>query len=114
MGKEEVTQIVEGVLIRSRIKPTPESWYKNLYLEVNVAWLFQTRTLYYSVNVTFGRFDPKPPTWGQGGHNSGLGIGPDESLKALIKSSVEKKPHLITLKSTFWISSCQLGTSKER
>ena len=89
--KEGVEEIVEGVFIRSRIKPMKNAIYGNgiIYLDVYIACLKREEDWFvYEISVYFARRVPVPSILFDRSYGS-LGIGGDTNIAAAIKERVE-------------------------
>ena len=92
--KNEMKEIISGVLIRSRVKPlTGDEWsIHSLYFEV-ILNCFKKKPneqlQIYALNAHFGNFSLNPPVWYQWPYRS-FGRDEKEGLKSVIKSRAEE------------------------
>jgi len=84
-------EIIEGVFIRSRVKPVKEAIFDpgSIYLDVSLSCLKREENWYvYHIGVWFSRYSPTPAV--KFDHNFGTtGIGADTNITAAIKETVE-------------------------
>jgi len=90
MTIKDVTGLVSGVLIRSRLKPNTSSWISEpLYLEIAVDCVaLEGNNPVFRINAGFGRFVPKPSIMYDKGYGS-FGIGGKEHINTAIKNATE-------------------------
>jgi hypothetical protein len=88
--EERVKSIVEGVFIRSRIKPIDNFGDKPIHLEIAVECLpLEGTNPIYSFSVFFSRYNPRPSIYYA--YNFGtFGIGEIDDALQSIKGSVEE------------------------
>jgi len=79
--EQEVSEHVEGVLIRSRIKPMEYAFeYNRLYLNITVDCLkLESNNPIYIVEAAFGKFNPKPAIIFDKSYGT-YGIGPKKNI----------------------------------
>jgi len=94
LSKVEIQEIVEGVFIRSRIKPLKEAISEpgRIYLDLSVQCfkrMGNEEVLVYKINLFFSRWNPKPAVKFDSSFG-GYGIIKKPRLLAVIKESVEE------------------------
>jgi hypothetical protein len=92
VSEEKAVSIVEGVLVRSRIKPLSlGEWYKRkVYLSVNLACMkLEGNNPVYDLDMMFANFSTQFPIKYVYPFGS-LGIGPAASMERAIKAGVEQ------------------------
>ena len=89
---EALSEIVDGVLIRSRIKPLKNNFFisKKIYLNLSVECLQlkSVNNLVFNIRANFARYSPKPAIIFDHGFGT-IGIGGQEYIKRTFKESVE-------------------------
>ena len=86
---ERVGDIIEGVLVRSRIKPLADAWTSApLYLSVMVNCVkLEGNNPVYQMEIAFGKRRPIPILYD---HNFGnIGIGSKDFIESILKDKVE-------------------------
>jgi hypothetical protein len=90
--KETLSNVLEGVLIRSRIKPLKHDIFVDgrIYLNAHVTCLSQEagRNSPFTISVSFARYLPYPPIIIDNDFGT-MGIGPSDYILQLFKESVE-------------------------
>ena len=90
ISNKEVNKIVEGVLIRSRIKPGLTWYTDSVYLYIHFDCMpLENNNPVLSTTIYFGRYTPLPSI---GYHHDygNIGIGDKELQTRLIKQGVER------------------------
>ena len=88
--REEAEDVIEGVLIRSRIKPDGGGyWDGSVYLSATVNCTESGSLYIYTTTVYFGRWAPKPVVFYPDGFGGGGRNDKDGILDAL-KGSIER------------------------
>lgn len=87
----DLEELVNGVFIRSRIKPLPKQIYEGqLYLQVAVQCLkLEGVNPIFDIGVHFGRYTPDPPILLDRDFGT-TGIGGKDYLRSAIKEIVEQ------------------------
>lgn len=88
--KQEISEDVEGVLIRSRIKPIAYAFENNrLYLNIVVDCMkLESNNPMYVVEAGFGKYNPKPAIMFDKSYGS-YGIGPKKNIINTYKRMTE-------------------------
>jgi len=89
--EEKTIPVVEGVFIRSRIKPTPNDWRTApLYLSISIECLSLETMLHpiYNLYIAFGRRNPYPAIL-YDYRFVALGLNDEDSIMQTLKTSVE-------------------------
>ena len=94
MTKAEAVSILEGVFVRSRIKPVGEDWFnKSLYLAAGLQCLLvKNQKPVFGISVQFGDYSGVIPVLYDATYGS-LGIGPKEFMRTGFQEHIE---HAIT------------------
>lgn len=87
---QEVSKHIEGVFIRSRIKPSVYGFKDNhLYLSVGIECLnIESNNPVFVVNVAFGKYNPRPSILFDKSYST-FGIGPREDIINTYKEATE-------------------------
>ena len=91
-NKETLNDTVDGVLIRSRIKPLKENIFVpgHIYLSLDVSCLKLKQTNpVFSIQLYFARYKPYPAILIKRGFGS-IGIGPSDFILQTFKEKVER------------------------
>ena len=87
----DVTETIEGVFVRSRIKPLRDDIFdvNTTYLNIIVSCLrLDDNNPVFSVDISFGRYSPSPPILYDRDYGS-TGIGGEDFLFETIKEDIE-------------------------
>ena len=89
--ESKIVSIVEGVFVRSRIKPDPESWLKDsVYLHVYVACMkTEGSDPVYKIDVFFASVAGKSPVFYSWPFGT-FGSGSVDRIQAAVKNAVEE------------------------
>lgn len=91
MTSDEVAEIVDGVFIRSRIKPLRDEIFSegSLYLNVTVSCLTSDSSIHiFDSNVIFGVYNPQPPILYEYQYGK-YGTGDASFIRSSMQTSVE-------------------------
>jgi len=91
--KEALEEIVDGVFVRSRIKPLKEGafWGAPVYLSLSVNCMSRKNSNpIYVIGMRFGRYKPLPAVLFDKDLGPNFGIGRPETIKQIFKENVER------------------------